>query len=122
MRALPLLLAIAACAALPEARDSRLARELEGRVAGEPQPCVSAGQSQSLQAVDRRTIVLRTSEAVWVNRLAGECPGLSPMSTLVVETFSGRYCRGDRVRGVEAGASIPGPSCPLADFVPYRLP
>ena len=122
MRSLALLLLVAACAAVPEARDSRLARELEGRVAGEPEACVSANQSQSLQAVDRRTIVLRTSDTLWVNRLAGECPGLSPMSTLVVETFSGRYCRGDRVRGIEAGGSIPGPSCPLGDFVPYRLP
>ena len=122
MRSLALVLLIAACAAVPESGDSRLASELEGRVAGEPQACISGAQSQSLQAVDRRTIVLRTSEAVWVNRLAGECPGLSPMSTLIVETFSGRYCRGDRVRGVEAGRSIPGPSCPLGDFVPYRLP
>lgn len=121
MRALPLLFAAGACAVIPEARDTSLARELEGRIAGEPQACVSA-QTQSLQAVDRRTLVLRASDALWVNRLPAECPGLTPLSTLIVESFSGQYCRGDRVRGVEAGRSISGPSCPLADFVPYRRP
>ncbi|HWT14099.1 MAG TPA: hypothetical protein VN231_15205 [Allosphingosinicella sp.] len=122
MRPLILLLTVAGCASLSESGQVRLSRELAGLVAGEPRACVSANQGSSLQAADNRTIVYRTQDIVWVSRLPGECPGLTPLSTLVVESFSGQYCRGDRVRGLEPGRSIAGPSCPLADFVPYRRP
>ena len=123
MRALPLLLlTLAGCATSGDTPRAGLSRELAGLVAGEPRACVPADRNHSLQAVDDRTIVYRTPQAVWVNRLAGACSGLRPMSALVVETFSGRFCRGNLVRVLEPGSTIPGANCPLADFVPYRRP
>lgn len=124
MRLLPLLLILGACAA-PEAgpptRDQEaLSRDLAGRVAGEPQTCISASSSSSLTIVDRRTLTYRDGRTLWVNRLPAECPGLRPLATLIVEVQGTRYCRSDRVRAVETGSSIPGPSCLLGDFVPYR--
>lgn len=124
MRTLTLLLLLAGCAAVPPSHEdeTRLARELVGRTAGEAQTCVPIVQSRSLQVVDERTLVYSTSGAVWVNRLEAACPGLNRWSTLIVEPFTGRYCRGDRVRGLEPGTTIPGPRCLLNDWVPYRRP
>lgn len=124
MRFLPLLFALAGCAAVGQREDdgAELARQLAGRVAGEPQNCVSISQSGPLEIVDRQTIAYRVGSTIYVNRLRSECPGLRPLNTLIVETHGSRYCRGDRVRTLEPGVSIPGPICPLGDFVPYRLP
>ena len=122
MRILTLLLVLAGCAAVDGSAQEDLARELAGRPAGAAQNCVSANQSGSLQAVDRSTIVLRAADAIWVSRLRGACPGLRPMSTIIVDSFAGQYCRGDRFRSIEAGSSSPGATCLLAEFVPYRAP
>jgi len=122
MRALVFAIALAGCAAVGESGEEQLAREIAGRVAGEPRDCVPASTGHTLHAIDNQTIVYRTSDTVWVNRLGGECSGLGPLSTLQVEAFSSQFCRGDRVRGVEPGQSIPGPYCPLGQFVPYRTP
>lgn len=124
MRILPLLLALGGCAAIGQREDegAELARQLAGRVAGEAQNCVSITQSGPLEIVDRQTLAYRVGSTIYVNRLRGECPGLRPLNTLIVETHGSQYCRGDRVRTLESGISIPGPICPLGDFVPYRLP
>lgn len=126
MRIPLILLALAGCAgtgASPTAGEGdALSRELAGRVAGEAESCVTAGQSSSLRAVDRQTLVYREGRTLWVNRLRSACPGIAPMNTLIVEVKIGRYCRGDFVRGLEPGANIPGPTCVLGDFVPYRRP
>lgn len=119
-----LVLPLLAGCALGERRlsgEEELARELAGRLAGRPQSCIPAMADRGLVPVDRQTLVSRQGGRVWVNRLRSECPGISPHGTLVVETFSGQYCRGDRVRGLEPGGSIPGPSCVLGEFVPYTV-
>jgi hypothetical protein len=119
-----LLIPLAGCAAAssPSDGEDRLARELAGRVAGEPQRCISLMPHQGLTIEDRQTLVHRGGNVIWVNRLEHECPGFGPMNTLVIEAHGSQYCRGDRVRAIEPGSSIPGPVCPLADFVPYRRP
>ena len=127
MRALILLLALGGCAAGrvgdEETSESRaLARQLAERSAGAPQECAPRFEGQSLNAVDRRTIVYDAPGTLWVNRLEADCPGLRPDSVLVVETFGDRYCRNDLFRAVERGSSIPGPYCRLGEFTPHRRP
>ena len=123
MRPLLLLIPLAGCAASnggPGERETDLSRELAGRTAGEPRDCVSASIGSNLTVRDRQTLVYRQGDTIWVNRLESACPGLDPMSRLIVVVHGGRYCRGDRVRGQEPGMSIPGPTCPLGRFTPYR--
>ena len=91
-----------------------------GRAAGETRACVPTLGKGGLNVVDSRTITLDGGAVLWVNRLAGDCPGLRPLSTLIVETYGANYCRGDRFRANEAGSIIPGPSCVLGDFTAYR--
>jgi hypothetical protein len=125
MRLLVLLVGLAGCVGVggdPSASDQNaLTRELAGRVTGETKDCVSSSSSRALRAVDERTLVYERGATLWVNRLRSECPGVRPLSTLIVETEGSRYCRGDRIRGLESGSIIPGPTCVLGQFVAYRL-
>jgi hypothetical protein len=122
MRGLILILLLAGCAALPRDRTGgdSLERELAGRRAGDARACVSAGPQQYLVVARRRAVVLRRGDTVWVNRLSDSCPGMDMFGTLIVDVHGGQYCRGDRVRSLSAGSSIPGPACILGAFVPYR--
>jgi hypothetical protein len=118
MRLLPILL-LAACAT-GSAGEADLSRELAGRSAGPPQDCVPASAGDSLVARDPWTLVYRRGDTIWVNRLAAACPGLDRAGTLIVEVHGSQHCRGDPVRAVEAGQSIPGPTCLLGRFTPWR--
>jgi hypothetical protein len=120
---LMLALALGGCAAAGsvENRESAaLERQLAERVAGEPDRCVPRIGATALHAVDRQTVVYDTPGTLWVNRLRGGCPGLRPDAAIVIETSGDSYCRNDRFRTIEVGSSIPGPTCLLGDFTPYR--
>ena len=122
-RSLVLVLVLAGCAPSElgtEAREQAFAREIEGRVAGERETCVSSTPQQNLRVIDRRTVAYDKGSTLWVNRLDADCPALDPHNNLIVEASSGQYCRGDRIRGLEPGATIPGPICILRDWTPYR--
>jgi len=117
------LLASAGCTRPATPAGSVLAQQLSGRVAGPPQTCVTTLQGQNLRALDEGTLVYGDGPTIYVNRLPpGSCPGLKPLNTLIVDAQAGHICRGDRVRALEIGAIIPGPSCNLGDWVPYRTP
>jgi hypothetical protein len=116
-------LAVASCVPqTPEPPNAAFARELAGHTAGAPQNCVNTMPDQNLRVVDRSTVAYGWGRTIYVNHLPGECPALSPFNTLIIEASAGQYCRGDRVRGLEPGGIIPGPSCNLGDWVPYRRP
>jgi len=125
MRNLILILALAAAGCtrpvVPPGTDP-LARELAGRVAGPAKTCVGATAQQNLRVIDSQTLAYERGRELFVNRLAAHCPALSPFNTLLVEGSAGQYCRGDRVRGLEPGANIAGPTCNLQDWIPYRRP
>ena len=115
-----LLLATAACAPTAAPGDDGLARELAGYTAGAPQACVVTFPNQNLRVIDQSTLAYGYGTKMYVNRLGGPCPALEPLNTLIVDAQAGQYCRGDRVRGLEPGAVIPGPTCNLGDWIPYR--
>jgi len=122
MRPIALLLAIVLtnCTRPIAPGGAVLAHELAGYTAGAPQSCVLTFSSHSLRAIDSSTLAYGSRDTIYVNYLGGHCPALSPFNTLIVDAQPGRYCRGDRVRGLEPGALIPGPVCILGDWVPYR--
>jgi hypothetical protein len=126
MRALMLIAAaatMASCSRPVSPPDEAAAQALAGRVAGPIQTCVTTNPAENLHVLDPQTVAYGYGRTVYVNRLAAACPAISQFNTLIVEgSTGGQYCRGDRVRGLEPGASIPGPSCNLGDWVPYRQP
>jgi hypothetical protein len=126
MRALMLTAAaalVAGCSSPVAPSGSTAAQETAGRVAGPPQSCVSTFTQENLRVLDSGTVAYGHGRTIYVNTMGAACPGMEPLATLIVEPgLPGRYCRGDHVRGREYGASIPGPTCNLGDWVPYRLP
>lgn len=126
MRAL-MLIAVAAMAAscsrpaAPPGAD--LAQTIAGRVAGPPRSCVSTNTSENLHYIDPQTVAYGYGATIWINHLPGPCPGLEELSTIIVDAQDGtQYCRGNRIRGLEPGSIIAGPTCNLGDWVPYRRP
>jgi hypothetical protein len=111
--------AILSCAPPPQAQPG-IIPELAGRIAGPPQTCVSIISTTSLRIVDSRTLLYGSGSTLWVNHPATECRGATSMDILVTQPTGSQYCRGDIVRSVDPVSRIPGPSCVLGDFVPYR--
>ncbi|MGZ2411087.1 hypothetical protein ACUXST_000484 [Sphingomonas sp. F9_3S_D5_B_2] len=126
MRSLILLAAVAAVAGCSRPvmhPGAEAAQALAGRVPGAPELCVSTNAAENLHVLDPQTVAYGNGRTIYVNHLASVCPGISHFNTLIVEgSAGGQYCRGDRIRGLEPGTSIPGPSCNLNEWVPYRLP
>ena len=114
-------LLLASCAAPPPPPGAELARVTAGRIAGPPQECVTTFGQQNLRVVDSATLAYGDGRTVYINHLPGPCPGMEQLNTLIIDAHGGQYCRGDRVRGVEPGANIPGPSCNLGSWVPYSM-
>lgn len=112
---------MAGCTRPVEPPGAGLARELAGHVPGPAETCISSFPSQNLRVIDPSTVAYGSGRTIYVNHLAGPCPALSPYNTIIVETQGSQYCRGDRVRGLEPGAIIPGPSCNLGSWTPYRM-
>ena len=122
---IPLLALAASCAggeAEPQAGEAAAIRQLEGRIAGEPQRCVPIEQARSLTIVERGTMLYSSGRTIWLVRLRDACPSLSRFDTLVVEPMGSQYCRGDQVRSIDPGSTIPGPICVIESFVPYTRP
>lgn len=126
MRALMLIAAtalVASCSRPVSPPASGFAATVAGRVAGPVRSCISTNPAENLHALDSQTLAYGYGRTIYINRLPAACPAVDESNTLVVEAgIGGEYCRGDRVRGLEPGANIPGPSCNLGDWVPYTHP
>ncbi|MBV9529037.1 hypothetical protein [Sphingomonas sp.] len=114
---------LAACSQAASPPGADVANLLAGRVPGPPQSCITTDAAENLHAVDAQTIAYGTGRTIYINHLAAACPAIGPLNTIIVEPgLPGQYCRNDRIRGNEPGSIIPGPSCNLNEWVPYRLP
>lgn len=107
-------------------RASDTARELQSaigdRVAEAPRDCVSTMGLDGPQIVGDRTLIYRSGGRIYRNDIAGGCPGLAPMATVIVEVHGSQLCRNDRFQALQTGSRIPGPYCRLGAFTPYRRP
>ena len=116
-------IALGSCAPNASPPGYALAQETAGRIAGPAQDCITTNNSQNLRALDKATLAYGWGPTIYINHLGADCPGLEPLSTIAIQPLTpGEYCRGDPLRGREAGASIGGPVCVLKDWVPYRKP
>lgn len=102
-----------------------LAKEMEGKVAGEPVSCISnSGNVSNIIRISDDLVLYRVSgRLVYQNRLRSSCPGLARDNDIIVtEQFSSQQCSGDLLRLVDRVGGIPGPVCVLGEFIPYRKP
>ncbi len=102
--------------------ESRLAAQLEGRVAGPPQSCVRQQDLLGNESVGEGAIVFRarTSGLVYVNRPAAGCPEIRAGRALVTRTTMTQLCRGDIAEVIDPVSGISYGACGLGDFTPYR--
>lgn len=102
--------------------EAKLAKLLEGRVAGKPTDCVWLTQIRSTEIIDRTAIVYTTNDGtLYVNRPSG-ANFLDGNDILVSEPRNGQTCRIDIVRLIDRGSNFPSGSIGLNDFVPYPKP
>lgn len=102
--------------------EEKLAKMLEGRVAGEPQRCIRTLPSRSLTIIDDTAIVYEDSRTVYVNRTRNP-ESLDDDDTLVIRKFRAlQLCRLDTVTTIDRYSQFYTGNVFLTDFVPYRLP
>jgi hypothetical protein len=115
-----LALTIGSCAA-PQPEPQQAPVELVGRVAGPAQKCTLIQQSESMRVSDanRHVLIYGSGRTLWANHLGPQC-GFGRDDVLVTEPIGSYHCRGDIVRSFDRYSRIPGPSCILGEWVPYR--
>jgi hypothetical protein len=122
------LLAAAAVLTVPAAAGARdkltgeakLAKMLEGRVAGEPQSCLYLPQIRSSRIIDKTAIVFDAGSTLWVNRPRSGASTLDDDDIQVTDTHSSSLCRVDVVRLHDRTSFFYSGFVGLGDFVPYR--
>ena len=104
--------------------QSQLTAELDGRVAGPPQNCVSRRDLQGNRSVGEGAIIFqgRSSGIVYVNRPPAGCPELDFGRALLTRSPSTQLCSGDIATVFDPVSGIQYGSCGLGEFTPYRRP
>src|SRR3712207_2383217 len=127
MRSIPAFLAAALVLAAAPAEtkprlsgEAELAREIEGRVAGEPVKCLPFHRIHSSRIIDDTAIVYDVGSVLYVNRPRAGRESLDRWDTLVTRTFGSQLCSTDVVQLYDAGARMPTGMVFLGEFVPYR--
>ena len=125
------LVAAAAVLAVPasvSARDSdarqakaeaKLAKLLEGRVAGEPQDCVYLPRIRGSRIIDRTAIVYDAGSTIYVNRPDSGASTLDDDDIMVTDVHGSSLCRIDIVRLHDRSSFFYDGFVGLGDFVPY---
>lgn len=100
--------------------EARLDKMLEGRVAGEPQNCISLSSARSSTIIEGTAIVYRAGSTLWVNRPKGGADSLDDDDILVTKTIGSQLCSIDAVQLVDRTSHMYSGFVSLGDFVPYR--
>lgn len=101
-----------------ERGEAKLARMLEGRVAGDPVKCISAFNGSNIQVIDETALVYRTGKTVYVARPA-DPKMLGRNDVLVTERIGSQLCANDSMRTIDRHDGFFSGVVFLSDFVPY---
>ena len=100
-----------------EKGEAKLAKILEGRVAGEPMQCISAQRSNRIRVIEHVGLVYDAGETIYVAR-ATNPSALDYWDVPVIERFGSQLCSNDVMRTVDrTGGYVTGPLF-LDDVVP----
>jgi hypothetical protein len=115
------LLALAPADARPRlSPEEQLAKELNGRVAGEPVSCINLRNVRSSRIIRDTAIVYDAGSTIYVNRPRAGADSLSPWDTQVTRPFSSQLCSVDTVKMVDPTSNFMTGLVFLGEFVPYR--
>jgi len=114
--------ATSAIAATPaEVRgEARLAKAIEGSIAGKPVRCLYLHDIRSSEIIDRTAIIYRTTgKKFYVNRPRSGARSLDRSDVLVTNTHSSQLCNVDIVHLYDTSSRMQTGFVGLGDFVPY---
>jgi len=106
-----------------ESGEARLAKEIEGRIAGKPVNCLYSRNIRSTRIINGTAIVYEmNNRTIYVNRPASGATFLRDGDVLVTRTSTPQLCNVDIVRLYDTGARFERGSVGLGQFVPYTKP
>ncbi len=98
--------------------EEKLAKMLEGRVAGEPQSCINTFMNRSSTVIDKTAVVYGSGRTIWVNRPV-DPDSLSQWDALLVRQYGTQLCRQDIVTTFDTSSGMYSGNVFLTEFVPY---
>lgn len=103
--------------------EKRLAKLLEGRVAGEPRSCIQALPTQRSITIDGTAYVYGTGKTIWVQRTT-DPERIDDRDALVTVRYGvSQLCRNDQMTTVDPFTGLFTGVVFFEDFVPYtRVP
>jgi len=105
--------------AQPSKSEIKLAKLLEGRVAGEPQSCVRTMPSENINVIDGTALVVGRGKTIYVN-VPRDPDSLDDDDILVIRRHNGsQLCRLDWIETRDRFGGFYSGNVMLGDFVPY---
>ncbi|MEO1488657.1 MAG: hypothetical protein AAFR88_04365, partial [Pseudomonadota bacterium] len=100
--------------------EEKLAKLLEGRVAGKPQNCIRNLPSQQIRTIDETAYVFGRGSTIWVQRTTR--PEDIDRDEIIVSRSvrGGQMCRQDLINTVDRAGGFFRGTITLTEFVPYR--
>lgn len=98
--------------------DQKLAKLLEGRVAGEPRSCINTRVNSESEVIDGTAVVYGRGRTIWVN-VPRNARDLDDNDALLVRQFGSNLCRQDIVTTFDTTGGFYTGNVFLTDFVPY---
>ena len=102
------------------ATEVKLAKMLDGRVAGEPQDCIFMPTIRGSRIVDKTAIVYDAGRTLWVNRPRSGAESLDDDDILVTNLHGSSLCSIDIVSLHDRYGHFYSGFVGLGEFVPYR--
>ena len=102
--------------------EERLAKRLEGRVAGTPVDCISMPQISSSQIYDKTAIVYDAGRTLYVQRPKVGAESLDDDDVLVTKLTSSQLCSIDTIQLHDRSGGFWRGFVGLDKFVPYTKP
>ena len=115
-------LSVAADARPRIAPEAKLAKMLDGRVAGEPQDCIFLPSIRGTRIIDKTAIVYEAGRTLWVNRPRSGAESLDDDDILVTNLHGGgsSLCSIDIVELHDRYGQFYSGFVGLGEFVPYK--
>ena len=100
--------------------EKRLAKLLEGRVAGEPRTCINHRPTQRSRTIDKTAYVYGSGNTIYVQRTKNP-KQIDDREVLITQRFGGtsQLCRQDIARVMDPVSGIFAGAVFFDDFIPY---
>ena len=100
--------------------EAKLAKMLDGRVAGEPRDCIFLPSIRGSRIIDRTAIVYDAGRTLWVNRPRSGAESLDDDDILVTNLHGSSLCSIDIVHLQDRYSNFYSGFVGLGEFVPYK--